>query len=69
MKNQGAPSLHSAHDIYNSDNMSQRSSDGMWTPARPLGWQGPSLYSLKQRFVLAWGVFTSKYDALKWEDR
>lgn len=32
-----------------------------WKLARPLGMGG-----LRRRFKLAYGVFTGKYDALKW---
>jgi hypothetical protein len=35
--------------------------DGMWIPARPLG-----LYSIVNRFKLAWLVFTGKADVLVW---
>ena len=35
--------------------------EGCWVPARPLG-----LYSFHNRLRLALGVFTGKYDALKW---
>ena len=35
--------------------------NGDWVPARPLG-----LFSLRNRFKLAWAVFTGKYDAVKW---
>lgn len=32
-----------------------------WVPARSHGY-----YSFKTRIKLAWGVFTGKYDALRW---
>ena len=35
--------------------------DGHYYPARPMG-----VDSLSNRFRLAWGIFTGKYDALKW---
>ncbi len=35
--------------------------DGRWVAARPL-----SMGSLLTRLKLAWGVFTGKYDALRW---
>lgn len=38
-------------------------SNGVWVAARPLGWQG---WSLRRRLKLAWGVFTGRYDVLKW---
>ena len=31
--------------------------------ARPMGWQGSFVI---HRLRLAWGVFTGKYDALRW---
>ena len=35
--------------------------NGTWVPARPLG-----LFSITNRFRLAWLVFTGKCDAVKW---
>jgi len=35
----------------------------IWVPARPIGYGG-----LKSRSKIAWGVFTGKYDALKWPE-
>ena len=35
--------------------------EGAWVPGRPLG-----LYTLGNRIRTAWGVFTGKYDAVKW---
>jgi hypothetical protein len=35
--------------------------DGMWMPARPLGY-----YSMSNRINLAWMVFTGRADALVW---
>lgn len=32
-----------------------------WVPSRPVGY-----FSLYNRIKLAWGVFTGKYDALRW---
>jgi hypothetical protein len=37
---------------------------GEWVPARPYG-----LYSLSNRFRLAWMVFTGKADALRWPEQ
>ena len=34
---------------------------GVWVPGRSVG-----LDTVKNRFKLAWGVFTGKFDALKW---
>ena len=39
-------------------------SNGLWVLARPI-----PLASIPERFRLAWGVFTGKYDALKWWDQ
>ena len=36
---------------------------GVWVPARPLGHR---LMSWKQRWKVAWWVFTGQYDALNW---
>ena len=38
--------------------------NGKWVPARPCG-----LYSLKNRIVLAFGIFVGKYDAVKWPNQ
>jgi hypothetical protein len=35
--------------------------NGVWQPARPFGF-----YSLRERFRLAWMVFTGQADALRW---
>ena len=35
--------------------------DGTWEPARPFG-----MFSLRNRFRLAWMVFTGEADALRW---
>ncbi len=35
--------------------------DGLWVPARPLGF-----FSIRGRIKLAWGVFVGRYDAVKW---
>ena len=35
--------------------------DGRWIKARPIGYS-----PISTRIRLAWGVFTGKYDALKW---
>jgi hypothetical protein len=40
---------------------------GHWTPARPRSWSCG--FDLKQRFKMAWWVFTGKCDALYWEDQ
>lgn len=41
----------------------------VWLPCR--GWRPSYLFSptmLWKRIVLAWGVFTGKYDAFDWEE-
>jgi hypothetical protein len=38
--------------------------NGKWVPARPINANG-----LKERFKLAWMVFTGKADALEWVDQ
>ena len=35
--------------------------DGRWVAARPLGCP-----TISERFRLAWGVFTGRYDAIEW---
>lgn len=40
------------------------SADGQhYVPARPMGYPG---LGLRRRLKLAWGVFTGRYDVLKW---
>lgn len=39
---------------------------GCWSLARPESWTG---LNLRQRFKLAWTVFTGRCDALKWDTR
>jgi len=45
--------------------MSQNSK-GAWVPARPMPYLYSGWRSLKNRFKLAYGVFTGKYDAFDW---
>jgi hypothetical protein len=62
----GAPNLYTPEQLkrWNAD---VEANNGDWVPNRPLGWQGLfSIYGLKRRIKLAWGVFTGRYDALKW---
>lgn len=40
--------------------------DGRWVAARPLGYQG---WMPLHRLRLAWGVFTGRYDALRWTEK
>ena len=54
-----APSIYTVDYIRTSNTTAQI--NGKWIPARPLG-----LDTLKNRFRLAFMVFTGKLDALKW---
>lgn len=54
------PSLHNRQDL-TIDTGCTVCIGGVWYRLRPLGY--PSLWN---RFRLAWGVFTGRYDALKW---
>ena len=54
-----APRLQVAEQLKAWDIQTQ-TADG-WKMARPEG-----LWGLRSRLRLAWGVFTGKYDALKW---
>ena len=40
------------------------SSDGKWTPARPINWK---YRTVRQRLKEAWAVFTGKADAFIWD--
>ena len=53
------PALHTADAIKHWD--CQAKIDGQWRLARPLPY-----YCWKQRWRLAWMVFTGKADAVKW---
>jgi hypothetical protein len=64
MNNQGAPNLFTADELRKWDTHT-KNSKGCWVCARPLGWQG---LRLMYRLKLAWGVFTAKYDAVKWDE-
>jgi hypothetical protein len=64
MMGQGAPNLFTADELRNWDS-SKKNSKGQWTLARPLGWQG---FRLWWRLKLMWGVFTAKYDVVKWDE-
>lgn len=54
------PHLHNRSDLNSDWDVAALIGD-KWHPARPLGYP-----SLRNRFRLAWGVFTGRYDALKW---
>jgi len=60
MKN---PSVYSLRHIVDKHNDSQTEINGKWVPARPIG-----LYSLRERFRIAFMVFTGKADALTWPE-
>jgi hypothetical protein len=46
------------------DNDPSTEISGKWISARPLPFYGLRLF---HNIKLAWGVFTGKYDALKWD--
>jgi hypothetical protein len=56
-----APSLLTVESVVETSQTCHKKIDDQWVPARPMG-----LYSLINRFKLAWGVFTGEYDALRW---
>ena len=56
-----APNLWTLKALQHETNNNQANIDGNWVPARPLG-----LDCIRYRLRLAWGVFTGKYDAVKW---
>lgn len=56
-----APILFSLDDLIFLANTTAVEIDGEWVPARPVGYN-----SLRLRLATAWGVFTGKYDAVKW---
>lgn len=57
------PNVISAHKLRTDKYWAQRSVGGSWTAARPISYP-----TLRQRIVIAWRVFTGKYDALVWPD-
>ena len=58
-----APGLHTVNGIITTANSNATEINRRWVPARPYG-----LFSIKNRFKLAWGVFIGEYDALKWPE-
>lgn len=58
------PNLYRLQHLIEVVQCNSREVNGQWVPCRPLGFQG--LYLVK-RLRLTWGVFTGKYDAVKWE--
>lgn len=46
-------------------NMSARGPLGIWHMCRPIGFPG---LCLRRRLTLAWGVFTGRYDAVRWTE-
>jgi len=64
MTKQGAPNIFTAEDL-REWNTSRKNANNRWVQARPLGWQG---WKLWYRLKLAWGVFTAKYDVVKWDE-
>lgn len=64
------PELHSATALLGSDvyrNTSQNHGKKGWHPARPHPyWPANPFAALRKRIVLAYYVFTGKYDAIYW---
>lgn len=58
----GVPNLITADSLLTWD-VHAENEIGKWVLARGLGWQG---LCFRRRLKLAWGVFTGKYDALRW---
>lgn len=46
--------------------MSSPNSKGRWVPVRPMSYSSWRPSDLFRRIARAWGVFTGKYDVLKW---
>ena len=55
------PNIWKLQDLLRSVDETTMSIDGVWFPARPLGFP-----SIKNRFRAAWKVFTGKADAVIW---
>ena len=58
------PNLFWARELKEWD-MSTSGRLGIWHMARPIGFQG---ICLRRRLKLAWGVFTGRYDAVRWSE-
>ena len=56
------PNVCKAKEIYKTGSLTE--SNGVWIPARPLGYQGLFIF---KRLKAAYNVFIGKYDALDWE--
>lgn len=57
-----APSMWSMkHLLEHIKDGEQAEDDGIWLPARPIGY-----FSLRERFRIAWEVFTGRADAFTW---
>ena len=57
------PSIHGLKWLQTEANSCMTEIDGKWVPARPMG-----LCSIRDRFRIAWHVFTGKLDALRWPE-
>lgn len=56
-----APTAWPVMHLVNTANNNQKDFGGMWFPARPLSCGG-----LRKRLIIAWRVFTGRYDAIEW---
>ncbi|MCP4986094.1 MAG: hypothetical protein GY928_08520 [Colwellia sp.] len=58
------PTLYNREDLATKETEDKTYVNGKWVYARPY-----TIPSIKQRFVLAYKVFTGKCDAIKWEEQ
>lgn len=63
-RDNGVPALWSADQLRQWEVAANTPGTDTWYSCRPLGYQG---ICLRRRLKLAWGVFTGKYDAVRWE--
>lgn len=62
----GSPTLYNADQLKWWLAFREKPETGAYVMARPLGFYG---ICLRKRLKLSWGVFTGKYDALKWDEQ
>lgn len=63
----GIPTLFEPEEIVHLvGSISREVRKGEWVPARPMGYRSLGFW---HNFKLAWGVFTGKYDAIKWDQQ
>ena len=58
----GAPNCYTPEQLQKWD-VAREGNEGNWVAARPMQLRG---FFLRRRLKLAWGVFTGRYDALRW---